>query len=106
MSILAWSKSTNRSCHLMVAFLLVAGVLLLYGDSLQYPFVELDDPDYVVDNGDIRRINVETVRKWFSQDYVFNYIPVTMASYAIDYQIWKLNPFGYRLTNVTFHFLL
>ncbi len=31
------------------------------------------------------------------------YRPITTASYAIDYFLWKLDTFGYHLTNVLFH---
>src|SRR4029077_961634 len=29
--------------------------------------------------------------------------PLTTLSYAIDYSFWKLDPFGYHLTNVLLH---
>jgi hypothetical protein len=31
------------------------------------------------------------------------YRPVASLSYALDYWLWGLNPFGYHLTNVVFH---
>ena len=33
------------------------------------------------------------------------YRPLYMLSFAMDYRIWGLNPFGYRLTNVIIHSL-
>lgn len=33
------------------------------------------------------------------------YRPVTTVSYFIDYTLWKLNPFGYHLTNVILHII-
>ncbi len=32
-----------------------------------------------------------------------SYRPVQMLTYMADYSVWKLNPFGYHLTNVLFH---
>ncbi len=34
------------------------------------------------------------------------YRPVTALSFFFDYFIWKLNPFGFHLTNVLLHFLV
>ena len=31
--------------------------------------------------------------------------PITIATYIIDYSIWKLNPFGYHLSNLLIHCL-
>lgn len=34
-----------------------------------------------------------------------SYRPIATTSYFIDYTLWKLNPFGYRLTNITLHII-
>ncbi|MBU1062053.1 MAG: tetratricopeptide repeat protein, partial [Candidatus Omnitrophica bacterium] len=33
------------------------------------------------------------------------YRPIIMASFALDFYLWKLNPFGYHLTNLLLHIL-
>jgi len=35
-----------------------------------------------------------------------NYHPLTMASLAVDYRFWKLDPRGYHITNIVLHVLL
>jgi hypothetical protein len=32
-----------------------------------------------------------------------HYIPLTWLSFAVDYRVWNLNPFGYHLTSVALH---
>lgn len=99
-------RSISRlNIHLIAVFLLTCASLLIFTKSLDYPFTRLDDYSYVVSNGDIRRIDLDMAKRWFTTDYVLLYIPVTMASFAADYQIWKLNPFGYRFTNLLLHTL-
>jgi len=36
---------------------------------------------------------------------VVSYRPVVMATYFLEYQIWRLNPFGYHLNNLFIHIL-
>ncbi|MBI4387925.1 MAG: hypothetical protein HY582_02645, partial [Candidatus Omnitrophica bacterium] len=92
-----------KKSHLVNIILLLVVGFLLFAPSFQNEFLQLDDPQYVVQNGDIRHIDFNAIQKWFSRDYVLNYIPITMASFAVDYQIWHLDPFGYRLTNFILH---
>ncbi len=93
-----------KSIHKVIPLLaVVALVLFVYTPSIHYEFTNLDDDEYVIQNGDIRRIDLESMKHWFSKEYVLNYIPVTIASYAVDYQFSKLNPEGYRRTNIAIH---
>ncbi|PIQ87242.1 MAG: hypothetical protein COV74_01600 [Candidatus Omnitrophica bacterium CG11_big_fil_rev_8_21_14_0_20_45_26] len=76
---------------------------LVFAPALKYGFHNIDDYDYVVVNSDIRGFNLDYAAKWLTRDYVLMYVPVTMASFALDYQIWGQQPFGYHLTNLLFH---
>ena len=42
----------------------------------------------------------ENLRWMFSTMMLGNYQPLTWLPYAVDYSVWGMNPFGYRLTNV------
>ncbi len=79
--------------------------LCVFLNTLQSGFV-YDDIGVIEDNYFIR--SLQNVPKIFSKDYFhlaneLSYRPVVTLSYFLDYAIWRLNPFGYHLTNVVLH---
>lgn len=77
----------------------------LYWNSMHNDFVNMDDLDLIVRNQYIKELTWTNVKAMFSPGVVGAYQPVRTLSYAIDYHFWKLNPFGYHLTNVLCHVL-
>ncbi len=87
--------------------------LLLYANCLNGDFL-MDDKILIVDNNYIK--SIKTLPLLFAT-HVFNfsaysfenthqyYRPLQALSFAFDYHIWKLRPFGYHLTNVIIHAL-
>jgi hypothetical protein len=79
---------------------------LVYLPSLANDFVNWDDQMYVYLNANIRSFDFEFLKWAFRTDMLNAYWhPLTMISYAIDYQILGLNPLQYHLTNGVFHAL-
>lgn len=82
--------------------------LLLYANSLGGEFV-WDDAGFVVDNASIRTF--ENLIRFFTDPSTAAqgglskdvYRPITAFSYALDYFFWKLNSFGYHLSNIILH---
>lgn len=79
--------------------------LCVFLNSLQSGFV-YDDIGVIEDNYFIR--SLQNVPKIFSRNYFhlaneLSYRPVVTLTYFLDYTIWRLNPFGYHLTNVILH---
>ncbi|MEP9412262.1 MAG: tetratricopeptide repeat protein [Candidatus Brocadia sp.] len=65
-----------------------------------------DDISVIEDNYFIR--SFRNLPGIFSGDYFhlsseLSYRPVVTLSYFLDYAVWRLNPFGYHLTNVILH---
>lgn len=89
--------------------LLLAGIVILtfiiYSRSIQYDFVNWDDPATVYENKDITAFSAENLKKIFTSSYVGMYQPVTTLLYSAEYTIYKLNPTGYHLTGLILHFL-
>jgi tetratricopeptide (TPR) repeat protein len=71
--------------------------VLVYLNALDNPFV-YDDHRLVLENYSIR--DPSNLRALLLND-VFR--PVVNVSYALDYAIWRLKPFGYHLTSVLLH---
>ncbi|MDD5449444.1 MAG: hypothetical protein PHO42_02475, partial [Candidatus Omnitrophica bacterium] len=92
-----------------VALIIILG-LALYANSLNGKFV-YDDESLISGNAFIKRWSV--ISKAFSEDigkaagitYGF-YRPIQIITYAVDYHIWGLNPWGYHLTNIFLHILV
>ena len=79
--------------------------LCVFLNSLQSGFV-YDDIGVIEDNYFIR--SLQNVPKIFSRNYFhlaneLSYRPVVTLTYFLDYTLWRLNPFGYHLTNVILH---
>lgn len=100
-----------KSRNLLVGILLFIFCIAAYYHSLSYDFV-FDDISLVVDNPYIK--NPLYLSKVFQKDlwdfaYEGNkpnyYRPLQTLSFMLDYRLWRLNSFGYHLTNVFIHFL-
>lgn len=97
----SWGKRHVDSFIVLMLFLLALGCFANTLDADLLP--SWDDNGYVIENPLIRDLSPKGLWQMWSQLHFLNYIPVTLMSYAIDYQLWGLNPFGYHLTNVLLH---
>ncbi|NQT46014.1 MAG: tetratricopeptide repeat protein [Candidatus Omnitrophica bacterium] len=91
------------------AILLIVIGLVVYANALQYGFV-WDDDGLIVNNPHIQ--SWRFLPKLFTEHLMVSatktgnfYRPIQALSNMIDYSIWKLNPFGYHLTNIIIHIL-
>ena len=90
----------SRSQARTVAALLWATFLAIYVPQAGHGFIQ-DDFRWIHESqlhsaGDLVRL--------FSANVGF-YRPLVSLSFAVDYRIWGLQPFGYGLTNLTFGLL-
>ncbi len=90
---------------LLAAALLLA-VLAAFGATLRLGFI-WDDHQFIEANPYIKSWTPANLRHAFTSD-PFNqalnyYRPLQTVSDMLDFSIWRLNPFGYHLTNLLFH---
>jgi len=95
--------SESKKPFWLGAVAVLALTLLAHVRGLQGQFVEWDDTNHITRNAAIRALTFENVRVMFSTPVAKLYCPLTWLSYAVDYQIWGRNPFGYHLTNLVLH---
>lgn len=100
--------SLNSRKLILVAVILI---VISYVNSLSVNFI-WDDYPAVVSNASIRNLSLKNIDKPMYQDDSPNaakapvyYRPLQVLSYASDYRLWKLNPFGYHITNIILHIL-
>ncbi len=101
-----WEKLKKHSSLLIVLLILAAGIAA-YANSFQNEFV-WDDNDNIVNNVYIK--DWKYVPNFFSENLIAGagfpsdyWRPILLFTYAIDWQAWNSNPFGYHLTNLLFH---
>ncbi|UCH12272.1 MAG: phospholipid carrier-dependent glycosyltransferase, partial [Candidatus Omnitrophota bacterium] len=86
--------------------LILLASIIVYINSLFNPFI-WDDSALVRDNFLIK--DWRHTRKLFTTDLYYSksrsnfYRPLQSLSYMLDYSLWRLKPFGYRLTNIILH---
>lgn len=93
--------------HLKVFLIFLVCGFLIYANSFQNQLF-WDDDDNTVKNVYIK--SWKFLPKYFSENLIAgaglhsNYWrPLLLFSFSLDYKIWKLNPFGYHLTNTFLH---
>ena len=96
------TRKLNRP--VVACILLAVLVGLLYANSLENQFSNWDDT-MIYMNPNIRSLRWEKIKTIFTFGKGYTYQPIRMLSYSIDYRFWKLNPAGYRITNILFYML-
>ncbi len=90
-------------CEWLWAALLAALVFMLFLPTIRYDFVDWDDPLFITNNPLILGLSAQNIRGIFTQYVSGNYIPLTLLSFAINYEIAGLQPWVFHLTNVLLH---
>ena len=84
------------------AFAIAIITFFVFSPSLKCDFTNYDDQDFIVQNPLVVNNSIET-KKIFDFAQGNDYYPITIISFALNYQLGKLNPFGYHLWNVLLH---
>ena len=99
---------TSLMNQLQRIVIIVFAVLLAYLPSFNNPFI-WDDEQFIYKNRFVQNFAVQEI---FTTNTIAGagensnyYRPLTTLSFAIDYQIWGLNPLGFHLNNTLLHAL-
>ncbi len=88
---------------------LAAGVALAtlaaFWPALGNGWVNWDDDIYLLNNPGFRGLGWENIRWMLTNQLSSHYQPLAWLSYALDYQVWGLDPRGYHLTSLLLHIL-
>ena len=96
-------RGSARWPILLAAGALACLVAAVFFPILGFEFVDIDVGQQVVDNPYIRGLSGENLKHIFTSPCVYSYYPIRSLSFAVDYQIWGLNPTGFKLTNGLVH---
>jgi len=91
--------------RILVVLVLFLGTLAIYFPTLDYSFVNYDDPSYVQNNQNLRPgLTWETVRWAFtSTDYQYNWHPLTWLSHVLDIELFGFKAANHHATNLILH---
>src|SRR5690242_7227645 len=101
------TKATNSLSgkELLFPVITVVVAFALYGKTLSLDFVYHDDDKMIVTNTHkLEQASLMTVLftdAWFGEKQIQLYRPWQSLTYLTDYRLWKVNPVGYHLHNVT-----
>ena len=87
--------------HIVLALVIVAVTLFAYSPVFEAGYI-WDDDDYVTENLTLRSLD-GLRRIWFEPTSIPQYYPLVHSTFWVEYQLWKLKPFGYHLLNVLLH---
>jgi tetratricopeptide (TPR) repeat protein len=94
----------KRQRYSLIFVLIAVLIGILYYNALDNQFTNWDD-SMIYRNSTIRNLSWDGIKKIFRYERASTYQPIRMLSYAVDYRFWKLDPLGYRITNVVFYIL-
>ena len=97
------SFKSHRYFSLLVPILIVIVTCLVFAPALQNGFVSWDDGKNILENVNFRGLGWTRLQWMFTTFYMGHYQPLSWLTLAIDYSIWRLDPFGYHLTNIILH---
>jgi protein O-mannosyl-transferase len=98
--------SVRRSVLLGLALVLVVVTLAVYYPVNRFPFISINDGEYVRRNVHINQpLNWGMLRWSFTTFYAANWHPLTWLSHALDCQLFSLNSGRHHDSNLLLHVL-
>jgi len=85
--------------------LLIIFTFLIFSPSLFCDITNWDDDLLILKNPLIKSLSFSDLKTMFSSFYFFNYQPLTLFSFAIEYHYFQINPFIFHLDNLLLHLL-
>ena len=88
----------------ILPLLLATVVLVLYGRTLSFEFLKLDDQLYIQNLSWVREgPTLSGIYQAFSRPVGNIYMPLVLISFMVDAGLYGLWPGGFHLTNALFH---
>ncbi len=100
------TKPGKRGYRLIWLGIILLLTIIIYSNSIKNDFINTyDDKEYIIDNNFIKSVSADAVKTIFTKYQVANYHPLTTLSWAIEYNLFGLNPKPYHIDNLILHLL-
>lgn len=86
------------------AISLLIAIFLVFFSALGHDWV-FDDSANFLENENWRGLNSESLKWMWTTSHMGHFIPITWMTLGFDYELWGLDPFGFRLSNLVWHWL-
>src|SRR5213595_3926604 len=97
-------KISRRWLRLGFCISLAVLTWVVFGQLLQYDFINYDDPRYVYENTNITNgLTIGGIAWAFTHIHSMNWHPLTTISHMLDCQLYGLKPGAHHFTNVLLH---
>src|SRR6266699_2024665 len=97
-------KISRRWLRLGICISLAVLTWVVFGQLLQYDFINYDDPRYVYENTIITNgLTIGGIAWAFAHLHSMNWHPLTTISHMLDCQLYGLKPGAHHFTNVLLH---
>ena len=96
----------NRISVWAVCLFIVIATFVVFGQTVGHDFVDYDDQIYVYENPNVTGGLTSDGIAWAftsTDNFAFNWHPLTWLSHMLDCQIYGLWPGGHHLTSVAIH---
>ena len=88
----------------LIVFAILGATFAVYAQTLDFDFVNYDDPEYVSGNPHVRAgLTTDSIAWAFTSTEAANWFPVTRLSHMLDCQLFDLRAGWHHLTNVLVH---
>ena len=98
-------KNSRISGNSFTLIALVAITFFCFSGALKNELTNWDDQQYIIDNPLVKSLSGENIIEIFSNNIMGNYHPLAVLSFAIDYNLFHLNPKGFHATSILIHIL-
>ncbi len=94
----------TRNSTAIIVVVLVVLCLAIYGQTLQFEFINVDDRQYIYENPNIAN-GLNSTSVWWAITAVYsgNWHPVTWITHLLDVSLYGMNAGGHHATNVIIH---
>jgi tetratricopeptide (TPR) repeat protein len=83
---------------------LIAIVWFVFGQTVRFPFVNFDDPEYIYEVPEINSgLSLHNLKWAFTHWPATNWFPLKNISHMFEFQFYGFNPGLFHLTNVVLH---
>ena len=98
------SKISERGLVAIICVGLIAIVWFVFGQTIKFPFINFDDPEYVYEVPEINTgLSLHNVKWAFTHWPSPNWFPLKNISHMVEFQFLGSNPGAFHLTNVVLH---
>lgn len=98
------NETLTKYRTILIYLALACAVRMLFWQVRDFGFINYDDPQYVVDNHQVRAGLTRTSVVWaFTSTYTGNWHPLTWLSHMLDCELFGIRPGRHHLTNVLLH---